>query len=161
VYIRFVTSVSVKHIKVTYSLTSRWGVVSRESWDRSDSEGDSQQSHPSCTHTPPLTEEEASVSKNVKVERTKIWSRIPDRARNQECQYCRRPAAIYRTGLSSRFQRFSFRGSSSESCRSQCPLGLKLELSSLDRTLGSWVRISFKAWMSIVCIYSVYVLFCM
>jgi hypothetical protein len=33
------------------------------------------------------------------------------------------------------------------------------EPSSLAGTLGSWVRIPLKAWMS-VCIYSVFVLFC-
>jgi hypothetical protein len=43
--------------------------------------------------------------------------------------------------------------------RSQWPRGLRHELSSLSRTLGSWVRIPLKAWMS-VCIYSVFVLSC-
>jgi hypothetical protein len=38
--------------------------------------------------------------------------------------------------------------------RSQWPRGLRHELSSLPRTLGSWVRIPLKAWMS-VCVYSV------
>jgi hypothetical protein len=37
------------------------------------------------------------------------------------------------------------------------PCGLSHELSSLARTLGSWVRIALKAWMS-VCVYSVFVL---
>jgi hypothetical protein len=44
-------------------------------------------------------------------------------------------------------------------CRSQWPRGLSHELSSLARTLGSWVRIPLKAWMS-VCVYSVFVLSC-
>jgi hypothetical protein len=44
-------------------------------------------------------------------------------------------------------------------CRSQWPRGLRHELSSLARTLGSWVRIPLEAWMS-VCVYSVFVLFC-
>jgi hypothetical protein len=44
-------------------------------------------------------------------------------------------------------------------CRSQWPRGLKHELSALARTLGSWVRISLKAWMS-VCVYSLFVLYC-
>jgi hypothetical protein len=43
--------------------------------------------------------------------------------------------------------------------RSQWPSGLRHELSSLVRTLGSWVQILLKAWMS-VCVYSVFVLFC-
>jgi hypothetical protein len=43
--------------------------------------------------------------------------------------------------------------------RSQCPSGLWRELSSLSRTLGSWVRIALKAWMS-VSVYSVFVLSC-
>jgi hypothetical protein len=43
--------------------------------------------------------------------------------------------------------------------RSQWPRSLRHELSSLARMLGSWVRILLKAWMS-VCIYSVFVLFC-
>jgi hypothetical protein len=43
--------------------------------------------------------------------------------------------------------------------RSQWPRGLRHELSSLARTLGSWVRIPLKAWMS-VCLYSVCMLFC-
>jgi hypothetical protein len=33
--------------------------------------------------------------------------------------------------------------------RSQCPRGLRHELSSPARTLGSWVKIPLKAWMSI------------
>jgi hypothetical protein len=44
-------------------------------------------------------------------------------------------------------------------CRSQWPHGLRHELSSLARTLGSWVRISLEAWIS-VCIYSVCVVLC-
>jgi hypothetical protein len=43
--------------------------------------------------------------------------------------------------------------------RSQWPRGLSHEPSSPARTLGSWVRIPLKAWMS-ACIYSVFVLFC-
>jgi hypothetical protein len=43
--------------------------------------------------------------------------------------------------------------------RSQWQRNLKHELSSLARTLGSWVRIPLKAWMS-VCVYSVFVLSC-
>jgi hypothetical protein len=34
-------------------------------------------------------------------------------------------------------------------CRSQWPRGLGHEMSSLARTLGSWVRIPLKAWMSL------------
>jgi hypothetical protein len=34
-------------------------------------------------------------------------------------------------------------------CRSQWPRGLRHELSSLARKLGSCVRIPFKAWMSV------------
>jgi hypothetical protein len=39
-------------------------------------------------------------------------------------------------------------------CRSQGPCGLRHELSSLARTLGSWVRIPLKAWMRLfyVCV---------
>jgi hypothetical protein len=44
-------------------------------------------------------------------------------------------------------------------CRSHRPRGLRYELSSLVRSLGSWVPIPLKAWMS-VCVYSVLVLFC-
>jgi hypothetical protein len=43
--------------------------------------------------------------------------------------------------------------------RSQWPRGLRHELSSPARILGSWVRTPLKAWMS-VCVYSVFVLFC-
>jgi hypothetical protein len=43
---------------------------------------------------------------------------------------------------------------------SQWPRGLRHELSSLARTLGSWVRIQLKAWMSVL-VYSVFVMFCM
>jgi hypothetical protein len=39
------------------------------------------------------------------------------------------------------------------------PRGLKPELPSLARALGSWIRIPLKAWMS-VCVYSVFVLSC-
>jgi hypothetical protein len=41
--------------------------------------------------------------------------------------------------------------------RSHWPSSLRHELSSLAGTLGSWVRIPLKAWMS-VCVYSVFVL---
>jgi hypothetical protein len=41
--------------------------------------------------------------------------------------------------------------------RSQWPRGLRHELSSLTRTLGSWVRIPLKSWM-FVRVYSVFVL---
>jgi hypothetical protein len=44
------------------------------------------------------------------------------------------------------------------SCITRC-WSQRHELSSLARTLGSWVRISLKAWMS-VCVYSVYVVLC-
>jgi hypothetical protein len=40
--------------------------------------------------------------------------------------------------------------------RSQWPRGLKHELSSPARTLGSWVQIPLEAWMSLCCV----VLFC-
>jgi hypothetical protein len=43
--------------------------------------------------------------------------------------------------------------------RSQWPRGLRHEPSSPDRTLGMWVRIPLKTWMS-VCVYSVFLLFC-
>jgi hypothetical protein len=43
--------------------------------------------------------------------------------------------------------------------RSQWPRGLRHELSSPARKLGSWVRISLEALMSL-CVYSVFVLFC-
>jgi hypothetical protein len=43
--------------------------------------------------------------------------------------------------------------------RLQWALGLKHELSSPSQTLGSWVRMPLKAWMS-VCVYSVFVLSC-
>jgi hypothetical protein len=42
-----------------------------------------------------------------------------------------------------------FVGCSSKSCRSEWPHGLRHELSSLARTLGSWVRIPVEAWMSV------------
>jgi hypothetical protein len=44
-------------------------------------------------------------------------------------------------------------------CRSQWPCGLSHELSSLVRTLGSWVGIPLKAGM-FVCVYSVFLLSC-
>jgi hypothetical protein len=43
--------------------------------------------------------------------------------------------------------------------RSQCPRGLRHELPSLARTLGSWVQIPLKAWLS-VCVYPVFVFLC-
>jgi hypothetical protein len=43
---------------------------------------------------------------------------------------------------------------------SQCPGDLRHELSLLARTLGSWVQIPLKAWVSVLCAYSVFVLFC-
>jgi hypothetical protein len=51
------------------------------------------------------------------------------------------------------------RGSIHPLCWSQWPRGLRHQLSSLARTLGSWGRIPFKAWMS-VWVYSMFVLFC-
>jgi hypothetical protein len=53
---------------------------------------------------------------------------------------------------------FFFHSSDYES-RSQWPRGLRHEPSSSARTLGSWVRILLEAWM-FVCVYSVFVLFC-
>jgi hypothetical protein len=44
-------------------------------------------------------------------------------------------------------------------CRSQRSRSLRYELSSLARTLGSWVQIPLKAWIS-VCVYSVFVFSC-
>jgi hypothetical protein len=41
--------------------------------------------------------------------------------------------------------------------RSQWPRGVRHELSSFARTLGSWVRIPVEAWMS-DCVYFVFVL---
>jgi hypothetical protein len=51
-----------------------------------------------------------------------------------------------------------YMGSNNKS-RSQWPRGLRHELFSLVRTLGSWVRILLKAWMS-VCVHYLFVLFC-
>jgi hypothetical protein len=47
--------------------------------------------------------------------------------------------------------------------RSQYPRSLRHELSSLSRTLGSWVRIPLKAWMFCVCmrIFCVCVVLCL
>jgi hypothetical protein len=42
---------------------------------------------------------------------------------------------------------------------SQWPRGLRLEPSSPARTLGSWIRIPFEAWMS-ECVYSVCAVLC-
>jgi hypothetical protein len=42
-------------------------------------------------------------------------------------------------------------GSTCKNCRSQRPRGLRHELPSLTRTLGSWVRIPLEAWMSVLC----------
>jgi hypothetical protein len=53
---------------------------------------------------------------------------------------------------------FTFTGLLGSDGRSQWPRGLAHELSSLARTLRSWVRIPLKAWMSL-CVYSVFVLF--
>jgi hypothetical protein len=44
-------------------------------------------------------------------------------------------------------------------CRSQPPRSLRHEPSSPARTLGSWVRIPLKAWMSVY-VYSVFILSC-
>jgi hypothetical protein len=41
----------------------------------------------------------------------------------------------------------------------RCPHGLRHELPSYAQTLGSWVRIPLEVWIS-VCVYSVFVLFC-
>jgi hypothetical protein len=46
-----------------------------------------------------------------------------------------------------------------EGCRSQWPRGLKHELPSPARKLGSWVRISLEAWMS-VCSFCVCAVLC-
>jgi hypothetical protein len=54
---------------------------------------------------------------------------------------------------------FKFEIGERNGCRSQWPRGLRHEPSSPARTLGSWIRIPLKAWMS-VCFYSVFVLFC-
>jgi hypothetical protein len=86
-------------------------------------------------------------------------------------QCCSRPTIIfyssedtfsYLTSLSVVILRASFSESSSSefrlgdrlSCRSQWLRGLRHELSSLARRLGSWVRIPHKSWMSVF-VYSV------
>jgi hypothetical protein len=51
-----------------------------------------------------------------------------------------------------------YSASNIKECRSKWPRGLKHEPSSLAITLGSWVSIPLKAWMS-GCVYSVCVLF--
>jgi hypothetical protein len=43
--------------------------------------------------------------------------------------------------------------------RSQWSSGLRHEPFSLARTLGSWIQIPHRGWMS-VCVYAVFVLFC-
>jgi hypothetical protein len=46
-------------------------------------------------------------------------------------------------------------------CPSQWPRGLRHELSSLARILGSWVRIPIKAWLFVcVHLFCVYVVLC-
>jgi hypothetical protein len=55
--------------------------------------------------------------------------------------------------------RLGFENSNQFMCRPQWPRGLRYELSSLARTLRSWVRIPLNTWIS-VCVYSVFVLFC-
>jgi hypothetical protein len=54
---------------------------------------------------------------------------------------------------------FNKKGKVKLSRRSQWPRRLKHEPSSPARTLGSWVQTPLEAWMS-VCVYSVFVLFC-
>jgi hypothetical protein len=44
-------------------------------------------------------------------------------------------------------------------CQSQWPRVIRLDMSSLVRTLGSWVRIPLKAWMSLYCAFILFVLF--
>jgi hypothetical protein len=53
----------------------------------------------------------------------------------------------------------SFSESTTHTCRSQWPRGLRQEPPTFAWTLGSWVRIPFKVWM-FVCVYSVFVLSC-
>jgi hypothetical protein len=53
-----------------------------------------------------------------------------------------------------------FRAIEYKICRSQWPRGLRYELSSLARTLGSWFRIPLKAWMSVCGFFFVYVVLC-
>jgi hypothetical protein len=50
---------------------------------------------------------------------------------------------------------YRFKAGRIYTCRSQWPRGLRHKLSSLARTLASWVRIPLKTWMS-VCVYSVF-----
>jgi hypothetical protein len=56
-------------------------------------------------------------------------------------------------------ERGVFRYAISAFCQSQWPSGLRHELSSFARTLGSSVRIPLKEWMS-MCVYSVCVVLC-
>jgi hypothetical protein len=44
--------------------------------------------------------------------------------------------------------------------RSQWPRGLSHKRPPIARTLDSWVQILFKTWISLVCVYSLFVLFC-
>jgi hypothetical protein len=61
--------------------------------------------------------------------------------------------------IPSRYQHRFMPTYDSSRCRSQWPRGLRHELSSLARTLGSCVRIPLKAWMSVY-IYCVFAMFC-
>jgi hypothetical protein len=71
-----------------------------------------------------------------------------------------RGAEMYEPALVSRTtQEVGLQGLQLPCRRSQWPRGLRHEPSSLAGTLGSWVRIPLKAWMS-VGVYSVFVLFC-
>jgi hypothetical protein len=59
----------------------------------------------------------------------------------------------------SRDKRSSNYNGGSFSRRSQWPRGLRHEPSSPARTLESWIRIQMQIW-TFVCVYSVFVLFC-
>jgi hypothetical protein len=59
---------------------------------------------------------------------------------------CRRPSP-----LSSKLTSLRVLKSISGGRRSQWPTGLRHELSSLDRVLGSWVWIPLKLWVSVLC----------
>jgi hypothetical protein len=62
--------------------------------------------------------------------------------------------------LSDSLQPYSLYVAMSNAGRSQWPHVLRHELSSLARTLGSWVPIPLEAWMSVLCAFILFVLFC-
>jgi hypothetical protein len=72
--------------------------------------------------------------------------------------YCLLTSRVFEVGLRGEYLDLKGNKPITVAARSKV---LRCEMSSLARTLGSWVRIPLKAWMPVLCAFILFVLLCM